>query len=203
MAAHGARILWFVKLWGIRKCETVYSHLSYFSKIWVFCKRTQVRNSDLYNPHIFSDCRIFCMAGTSWAKNEFKFAPSRGRSNCSLFFFGCQLQSTTHCHWSLLRLNFSYLKVIHASLTHSSAELMSSMRDLGIKIGRTANDGSSSIDVIFFCHYAEAFATKFMPNMAKKVFPSWDFLLDLSTFKSDLYKFGWGHETPRLSPTSP
>ncbi len=74
----------------------------------------------------------------------------------------------------------------------------------GSMIGRIAIDGSFPIEVIFFDgHRAKAIAAKSVPNTARKVSPPETSILDSSMIKSDLYKIGRGHETPRLSPKSP
>ncbi len=100
MAAHGARILWLVKLsQGIKKCETVYFYLLYFSKIWSVWKRTQAQYSNFREPHIFSNCRIFCMAGTSWAKKmNLNLPPPERGGIAHCFFFGRQ-EPASRCHW--------------------------------------------------------------------------------------------------------
>ena len=77
-------------------------------------------------------------------------------------------------------------------------------RLFGSTFGPVTIDRSLPIDVMFFDgHCAEAIAAKSVPNTARKVSLPETFILDSLTSKSDLYKIGWGHETPRPSPNSP
>ena len=74
----------------------------------------------------------------------------------------------------------------------------------GSTFGPVTIDRSLPIDIIFFDgHCAEAIAAKSVPNTARKVSLPETSILDSSTSKSDLYKIGRGHETPRPSPNSP
>ncbi len=125
--------------------------------------------------------------------------------NCSLLFLGCRTQSTTHCHWLLSRLIFSYQKV-HSCTRNLFLRLNQCVRRV-IRIRdwsrcdrRIAPDRRHFFWRPSRLGYRRSSRCQIWPG---RFTPPETSIPDSSIITSDLYKIGRGHETPRLSPKSP